>query len=1205
MNLGKRIREDQKLRTVQLSSLRGPMAMSVLMLCLLLGVSTNRAMAQANAALITGEVRDSAGAVIPNAKVSLSNAATGVVTETSTNGSGIYTFGNVTPGDYSLTASKAGFAAETQTGLHIVVDQSVAQNFQLHPGTVTENVSVAAQSVELNTANAALGAVIESDMVADLPLNGRNFTELLNLTAGAAPTNDGQSAGGGQSNPVGAFSSPIIDGAQARSNYYYLDGIDNTEMNYAVPAVPPIVDDIAEFKVQSHNDEAQFGGVTGGIINVVTKGGTNRYTGSVWEYLRNTVFNATNPTNLTAEQLVQNQYGFNGGGPITIPHLYNGKNRSFFFGSYEGFRRAAPNGAFYYRVPTAAELKGDFSDTCVAPATFVNGICTDPGGQVDVNQLYNPFTTTTNSETGVTTRQPFLNNDISSVLLPAAVTFAQGYFPAPGTLKSINGVPYNGVDSQHSLKTQGIWSVRGDETLNNSNTMFFRITNMNQPATNPTETVNYIQAADVNAQQYAMGYVHTFGKSAEFDAQFGHVEQTNGTINRLATGDSSSLISGAGFASSFACGFAGGFSKCVLPNLGIANIAGGGESESTTLLSYVYNYRANYTQSIGRHSLSVGFNYETDYFHVINTTPTIDYSATSVQDPSITTGGYTGSYYGALAAYFMGVSSQGSIRDTVAPTPGTQGLGFYLFDKYKVSDKLTVNAGVRYDAQIVGHYGDTKSGTIYVGDLDLNAGADAVGDKWAGAYVLQQTPPGCSSTQNTAPCIPGDSFAAVIANANANPLYPGVTTPANAIQSAGNGVVFQPNYNGWQPRLGAAYRLDAKTVVRGNFGIFYDLYGGLTQSIQNIGGTWPTTGQITSSPVNGPKDVAVVNWINPIASSSVGSANLPAPTPFNNNQWYRQPNAKNPYSEQWNLGVERQLGKGLFSINYVGSQTHHLIVGGQYNTATPGPGTLAQVVQRQPYPYIAPSFYDRSAGNSSYNALQVSMNKQVSHQLSYLVSYTWAKTINVGCDEFFAGACSIENQYDLKPDRSVAGTNMPHDLTVSWVAQSPVGKGQQFSTHNEVSDYLLGNWSLTGIATFTSGLAYNFSESGDSANTNHNLSWDNYNRPDLVGNPNSGAHTRAQWFNPAAFAPTAPYTFGNLGRNTMRGDAYKNFDMSIFRIFPIGEKRDLRFQADAFNIFNHPTWGNPDSNLGDQNFGKVTSTRSTERQLQFGLKLHY
>jgi hypothetical protein len=1179
-------------------------------LLVLIGAGTNRAAAQASTALLGGTVRDSTGAVVAEAQVDLTNTATGVVSSTKTNDSGSYTFNNVIPGDYNLTVSKQGFASEARNNMQILVEQAITQNFTLHPGSVKEEVTVQANEVELNTANASVGTVIEQNTVRDLPLNGRDFTELLTLSPGASPINTGQSNGGGQSNPVGSNIEPSINGAQVRSNYYYLDGIDNTEMNYDVPAIRPIVDDIAEFKVQSHNDEAQFGGVTGGIINVVTKGGTNRYNGEAWEFLRNTAFNAANPISITAEQLVQNQYGFNGGGPIIIPHFYNGKNKSFFFGSYEGFRRAEPQQAAAYRVPTQAELTGDFSDTC--PEGFdANGICSNLK-----EQIYNPFSTSCDPVSGVCTRQPFMNNNISSVLVPETVAFAKAYFPAPGTLQTTPGVnggnPYNGVDTRHALLTQGTWSVRGDETFNNSNSAFFRITNFNQPSTSPTATINYILDRDVNAQQYVASYVHLFSPSSVLDVEFGHSELTNGQITRLDVGSAQSAITAAGFNTSLDCNFTGGYSNCVLPSLSIPNIAGGGEGESTTLLSNVYQYRANYTQSFGRHSFSTGLNWETNYFHVINTTDSITYGNQTVQDPTVTT--YTGPYYGGLAAYFMGVAQQGGLRDTVAPLNGQKGVGFYFMDKWKVTDKLTMNLGLRYDAQINGTYGAVKGGTIYVGNMDLSysgnlANPKPAGDPWAGDYVLQKTPPTCSSTNDVAPCIPGDSFDAVIANANANPIYPGVVTPANTIQVASDGHVFKPNYNGWQPRLGLAYRLDSKTSIRAGIGLFYDLWGGISQSIQNIGGTWPTIGQISSAPINGANDAAVVNWQNPISSASLGSANAPAPTPFDNQQWYRQPTAKMPYSEEWNFGVERQLGGNtIVSANYVGSQTHDAVVGGLYNTATsPGPGTLAEVVAREPYPYIEPTFQDRSQGNSSYNALQVSVNHQASHGLGYLVAYTWSKNIDLGCDGFFGGeSCSTPNPYDLKPDRSVAGVDVPQILTVGFDAHSPFGKNERFTTHSGIGDYLVGNWALTGIASFTSGQDFNVSESGDAANVNHDVSWDNYNRPDLVGDPNSvSSKTITHWFNTAAFQPSAPYTFGNSGRNLLRGDPYKNFDLSVFRTFPISEARNLQFRVDAFNAFNHPTWGNPDSNLGDSNFGQIGGTRSTERQLQFALKLKF
>jgi hypothetical protein len=1187
----------------------GGLSVSIVALCILSGVNAKQVAAQANSASLAGVVRDSSGAVIPEAEVLLTNTATGVATNTSTNGSGVYSFNNVMPGDYSIAVSKTGFAKEV-VGVHIVVQQALTQDFQLNPGIVSETEVVQATALALNTENSAIGAVLESQLVTDLPLNGRNFTELLNLNPGMAPANTGQNGNGGQSNPVGSFSAPAMQGAQVRSNYYLLDGIDNTEMNYDVPAVFSTIDDIAEFKVQSHNDEAQFGGVSGGIVNVVTKGGTNRYTGEVWEFLRNTAFDAANPLSLVAEKLVQNQFGVNGGGPLTIPHLYNGKNRSFFFGSYEGFRRAQPEAAATYWVPTTAELGGDFSNICTAGFT-TSGVCNNPE-----QQLYNPFTTVTNA-TGVTTRQPFLNNNIAGVLNADAVTYAKAYFPAAlPTQLTKSGVPYNGINPSHILTNMNTWSVRGDETINAKNSAFFRITNQLQTSNPLASTTSYTENRKVNGEQYAASYVHTFGPSSVLDAEFGHSELTNGEITKINGGNSQSIIQSAGISNNLACNFTGGYAPCVLPALNFQNdgtsIAGGGEGESTTLLSHIYQYRANYTKGFRRHSFSTGVNWETNYFHVINTSDSITFSDQSVQDPTNTS--YGGPNYGSLAAYLMGVATQGSLRDTVAPLNGQKGVGAYFMDKWKFTDKLTLNLGIRYDAQINGTYGAVNGGTIYVGDMDLNYGPLAKGDPWAGAYVLQKEPPSCAATNNTAPCIPGGSLASVIAYANANPIYPGVATPANAIQVSGDGHVFKPNYNGWQPRIGVAYRLNSKTALRGGFGMFYDLWGGISQSIQNIGGTWPTTGQIKSSPINGPDTVAVVNWQNPLAAGSQGSANLPAPTPFNNLQWYRQPNAKNPYSEQWNVGFERDMGyKTIVSFNYVGSETHRLIVGGMYNVALyPAPGTPAQVNARDPFPYVNNTYYDRSIGSSNYHALQVTANRQGARGLGYLVSYTWSRNIDTACDDFFGGSCSTPNPYDLTHDRAAAGTNVPQVLTAGFNAMSPFGKNQLVSTNNRVVDYLLGNWGLNGIVTLTSGLNYNITESGNAANT-----WapggSGYNRPDQVGSPILNHRSIQEWFNTSAYQFTAPYTFGDTPRNSLRGESYKNVDLALTRSFPIGESRSLQFRIDAFNVLNHPVFGNPDSNLGDSTFGVVTSssgpygtgTRSIERQLQFALKLHF
>ena len=409
----------------------------VALLLILILVIPHSASAQATATL-NGVVRDSSGAVIPQATVTLQNTDTGTERESLSNDSGLYVFVSVPPGEYVLKVAKVGFTTATQAGLHVLVNQASTQDFTLGVGSTQQSVTVEASAVGLETANATLGTVVESKQVTDLPLNGRNFTQLLALTPGVSPVSVAQNSGGAQAAPIGSFVFPAVSGQSNRSNYFLLDGIDDTDQVFTTYAVAPILDDIQEFKVQSHSDEAQFGGVLGGIINVVSKSGTNKFHGAAWEFLRNTALDAKNPLAAAASKLEQNQFGANFGGPVILP-FYNGRNKTFFFGSYEGFRRAQPSGVSggssgaFYNVPTPAELSGDFSALLQGPNPI---------------QLYNPFTTRPDpANPGSFIRDPFPNNNISSVLNPGAVTLAKAVFPAPQPV--VNG--FNGYDLRSNL----------------------------------------------------------------------------------------------------------------------------------------------------------------------------------------------------------------------------------------------------------------------------------------------------------------------------------------------------------------------------------------------------------------------------------------------------------------------------------------------------------------------------------------------------------------------------------------------------------------------------------------------------------------------------------------------------------------------------------------------------------------------------------
>ena len=489
---------------------------------------------------------------------------------------------------------------------------------------------------------------------------------------------------------------------------------------------------------------------------------------------------------------------------------------------------------------------------------------------------------------------------------------------------------------------------------------------------------------------------------------------------------------------------------------------------------------------------------------------------------------------------------------------------------YPVANRMS---GLRYDLMLWPAYGGSAGNrTNAVGNVDFNNGT----------YVLQTSVPDCA-TAGQAPCVPGG-------------------LPQPHVILSRNGRLYSNTYDNIQPRIGIAYSLNDKTVVRASFGMFNDIWAGVMQTVQGIGGDWPSVAQILTPALNTSNQVATVNWQDPLAG--LGSAGLPAPTPFGQVEWYRDPKAKDPYSEQWNFGVQRQLGSNtVMTANYVGSQSHRLTVGGKYNVAlTPGPGTPAEVTARQPYPYIVPTFYDRSIGNSSYNGLQLSANHHSSNGLTYLVAYTWSKSIDAGCSGFFGiESCSVQDPYNIKGDRSVSGFNLPHVLSASAVAALPFGKGRRFANSSGLVNYIIGNWQLNGILTLTSGVPYNVHISSDIANTETGDV-----RANQVGDPHLSNPSTTEWFNTAAFAPPDPFTFGNSGRNSLRADWFKNLDLSLFRDFPIGERRSLQFRAEAFNVTNTPTWGIPVNDLNNPaQLGSITSTRSTERQLQLSLKLYF
>ena len=1119
-------------------------------LCAALLLFSTQAAAQLSSASITGVIHDSAGGTVSGAKVLLHNLDTSVETRAESNASGNYSFLNVNPGRYSLEASTTGFQTSKLPELTLAVNQTATIDLTLQVGAVQQTVTVEASGELVQAATSELGTVIAQKQVVDLPLNGRNFTQLLSLTPGVAPISVSQNSGGFGNVASGTqFSFPAINGQTNRSNFFLTDGLNNQGAFSSTYAVPPIIDAIGEFKVNSHNDLAEFGGVLGGVINVATKSGTNDIHGSAWEFLRNNEFNARNTFLANPSVFRQNQFGVAGGGPIWIPKVYNGRNRTFFYGAYEGFEYTRAANSFKH-LPTDAELSGNLS------------------GQV---QAFNPFTTRPDpNKPGGFIRDPFPGNIIPANLIDTRLV---NFFKTvrPPLYNTGNG-NNNALDATPFVQHQKEYTARIDEALGAKDNFWFRYSAIYYDTSGSGGLPNVSKTVTDNpGQNFGASWVRTFSPTLVVQAQYGrsHQETNSSTIY---PGLSSSAIDALGFDKNFAGNFIGGFS--LLPAIGISGyngIPGIGNSLNPNETN-VHQWKANVSKVMGNHTFRFGGEWSSSTFESLYASANSSYALQQTNDPSapnVNPGN-------AMASFLLNVPDSAGRRNVHETTRLGGVMGFYFQDSWKFTPKLTVNMGLRYDRTFIPPYGrpDTVgiNGGIEAGSINFNDGT----------YVIQQQTPSCAA-RGHAPCIPGDG-----------------SLPAHVVVSS-TGKIYHDTTTNFGPRLGLAYRIDSTTAVRAGFGIFYDNWAAVTQTSQNYEGTWPDIGQQLANNLNVPVAGAptpTVNGQNPFAT---GGGAFPAATPFNQVQWYMDPYAKNPYSMQWNFGIAKQLNDSTtIGLDYVGSGSRRLDLGGYYNVAlTPGPG---DPTLRQPYPYIHPTYYDRSWGRGNYNALQFNLNKRFNRGLAYQVSYTWSKSIDIGSSGWYGvEGQSVQDPYHFNNDRSVSGFDLTHVLTVNTLYELPFGTGKRFASGNRVLDYVAGGWQVNAIGSGRSGQPYNLSVPGDSANTGNT----GYLRPNLVGDPNIPNPNRDQWFNKAAFAAPAAYTFGNLGRYALRTSAFWNVDLSVFREFRFLESRSLEFRAEAFNLPNTTILGGPNGNLLDPNFGKITGTANSERTLQLGVKIKF
>lgn len=1113
---------------------------------------------QTASASISGHVSDQNNAGVPDAIVQVTNLDTQIATTAKSGTTGLYVFPSLQPGNYEIKVSKTGFRGTVIPHLTLGVQENISHDFVLTIGTATETVTVIADpaAVLVQSTSSELGTVVGQKQIQELPLNGRNFTELLSLTPGAIPVSTAQSSGIGVNDlanlapPSAEIAQPTIGGQFNRSNLYMLDGVVNTELNTSAYIMPPIADAMQEFKVQSHEDKAEYGGVLGGIVDVITRSGTNRFHASAWEFVRNNIFDARDSfadeaggVALAPSPYHFNQFGAMVNGPVWIPRVYNGHDRTFFLFSYEGWRFDQSSQSKGW-VPTSAELGGDFS----------HSILNQP--------IYDPATTQPDpNNPGEYTRTQFPGNVIPSGRMDqTTVNFIKAYFNAP----NLTGDPLgNLLVRKPSTNNSDHYTGRLDEQLGGKDSLFFRYDLLNVVNLTPSSNTQN-NGASVPATNFAIGWIHVFTSTLLIDNRYG---QTKRPFARYLS-DSAGLgpMTGLGFTST------GG------TTLGLSSPWGsGGVNAANTIASPVYDLSDNLTWIHGAHNFKFGLQY-IKQGNDSNSPPYGNFSFTNDTTGNPESVGNTGN---SLASAFLGLPSQANNTTTVANSNRVSSWAGFGQDTWNLHKNITVTYGFRIDHRRP--FGPNSSTVV--------SGPNSDGTYWIG---LDQVPGQCGA-QGPTPCIPG-GLQSVPFN--------------NEIKLSPYGRAWSPSYwTDFGPRVGVAWRPDARMVVRGGYGIEYDDLTGMEQDWKGIAGSWPAVGSVSGQ-------VALNQLGQPLSPieknvATVG-VSLPAASPWGQSNWFFDPHHRDGRSQQWNLEIEREMTKNLaLSVGYVGSKSDRLDVTGLWDTAqTAGPGTPAQVQARKPFPwYQQTSFYGTDRGFSHYNSLQAKLNRHYANGLQYLVSYTWSKTTDAGGSGWFGvengagGSSDFQNYYDVNASRGLSSLDIPQDLAISGQYELPVGKGKLY-LQNGLASWILGNWQANSVVQLRSGQPFNMTVSGDVANIGNTLSWWSYARPNLVGNPKPAHPDKNEWFNPSAFAVPS-FSYGNSPKNFLRSPHVANADFSLFKNFKFGESATVSFRAEAFNILNIQNFGTPDSGVGDPNEGKITGNVLSPRELQLGLHLQY
>jgi hypothetical protein len=1060
---------------------------------------------------MSGSVQDSTGLAVPGATVTLTNTETGAARTVNTKEDGSYLFTQLPAGSYGLRVVKDGFNTYNQRGIELQVDSNPQINVTLAVGAVTQEVTVQASAAMVETHSNGLGQVIDQQRVVDLPLNGRNVTQLISLSGAAVPN-----TGGGLVNTLDypTAASFSIAGSQGNATNYFLDGGTHLDLRTNVGLPLPFPDALEEFKVETSTLPANFGNHPGGAVNAITKSGTNTIHGDLFEFVRNYIFDGRPAFATVRDSLHRNQFGGTFGAPII-------KNRLFIFGGYQGtIERTAPATNISY-VPTAAVLQGNFQ-TILSPAC--------QGGK-QINLL---------ASSGA------VNNIVpQSLLNPVALNFAKLLPVSSDPCGKLQyGVPT--IDNENQEV------VRADFQRTASDSLFFRyfITNYTLQAYYDKSNLLTANTAGLNdgVQSAVMGDTRVINSTTvnSFRATFARTS----VLRHDADGIPTLAQLGSNIYAPIA-NFDGQFS--------VSNYfsAGGALPGYVFTNSYIVSDEVALTK--GAHQLAIGFS----WIH-----PQMNGNGQYQINPGMT---FNGTLTGNALADFM----TGSL-DTISQGGGQvsrdgQNIpSLYIQDSWKVSRRLQINTGLRWDPFIPQH---TKYGYA----AQFNPAAFYAGQ---GSKVYPQAPPGLT--------FPGD------------PGFPGKSDTS-------------PRYADFAPRFGLVFDPRGKGVetIRVGYGIFYDSSYMWNTLHVPLNPPWGQTISLTA-PAGGlsnPWQAYPGGDPFPFPPATSSTAKFPIAGVY----VFEPANAHPTYLQQWNVAFQKQVKSWLFSATYLGNHTVHQWLGTQLNPAVYVPGgpctllgvtynpcsstastngrrqfALANAATGQYFGSVAEI---DDGGTASYNALLLSAQHRFIQHFSWLGNYTLSHCLDQG-----EASQDIGSMYQDPRNRLANSGNCANDhrqiFNNSLVVESP-----NFASH--WAERIAGHWQASAILTDISGAWLNVTDGVDNS-----LTANNNDRPSLVGTWQLSNPTLHQDFNTVAFAKSPAGTFGNAGRDIMPGRANWDLDVAVWRSFTFMERKSIDFRAEAFNAVNHVQYGNPNTSLNAATFGQITSS-ANPRIVQMALKFRF